>query len=139
MLLLGWNGNLAPVAKPIIAPAAWPFPTPIREMGSKGPSITYPDDDFSDLSEEEQDALLAPNDPARSSKQEEVYVIETICDDCGAPLGVRAVSAGEFEKASGRSHAMIQEHNSWEHDYDESRILGVKMNYSQCSSCRCCC
>lgn len=81
----------------------------------------------------------------QDQKEQNLYLIETECGGsnaagggCGAPLGLRSVTAEQFRFSTGRSTGEITSHNSDEHDFDEDCIVDVKLEFRAGSCCRGC-
>lgn len=79
----------------------------------------------------------------QQSQSAPLYLIETECGGptaagggCGAPLGLRSVTAQQFQLNGGRPTGEITNHNPDEHDFDEDAIADVKLEFRACSSCR---
>lgn len=79
----------------------------------------------------------------QDQKERNLYLIETECGGqdaagggCGAPLGLRSVTAEQFGYSLGRSTGEVTSHNSDEHDFDEDCIVDVKLELRACSGCR---
>ena len=95
--------------------------------------------------ENDVDAKLAAK-AAKAAKLEEslasaTYVVEKVCEECGAPMGVSLATRESFTKLIGRSYPGLQEHNDSEVSDAILRAASkgytlYKLVFSSCRACR---